>query len=415
MRRALSGIVILVCTVGVSQGQNLDLIPKYASGGNRGMAGVGIGSVSPPSSFDLDPACLAHATQYFASFSELATASKYELNITNSGIASLLYDWGIGRLSIPEITLGGSIAEGWGIGVGYVHRISLLLQSKLRAVTGSTMLNQETGGGLDGYSVAVGGSFSDNMRFGVALYRYAGTMTSEVQGDFHGADLDKSAFLKTILRGWSVRGGVRYEFSPFVAGIVCESPASLSVAANSGFSNDGKYAPLIPAQLPESWQIPFSVGIGAAYEDSAWTVAVDVRSRNYQQSEMRVSLYDLEGAPSWGSITEVRLGLRVYPLSRRDMPLLLGYGYLPQLYSSSEIVGKDVNNQLEVVSLQHTGRNITHLFTAGTSLVLPFGLFHAGLEYTKTQWTMQISGSTVKQQEYTEKKYIYYMMLDVMF
>ncbi|MGB2868956.1 MAG: hypothetical protein WBD36_10925 [Bacteroidota bacterium] len=415
MRTSLPFIIVVLCACDVAYGQNLDLTTKYASGENRGMAGVGIGSVLSAAAFDLDPSSLARAPSYFGSITELAAASKYDLNTTNSGIPSFLLDWGIGQLTIPEMTIGGSVGEGWGIGAGYVHKIAPLLQSQLRAITGSTMLNQKTSGSVDGFAFGLGGSVTDNVLCGVSIYWYHGTLTSDVQGDSHGADLDKSAFLKTKLQGWSLRGGMRYGFGPFVGGVVCETPVTLSVMTNSGFSNDGKYASLIPTQVPQTWQIPFSFGIGASYEDSAWTVALDVRTRSYQQSGIRVALYDLEGEPIWGSVTELRLGLRVYPFSKRDLPLMVGYGYLPQLYSSSTIVGKDVNNLLQVVSLEHTGRNITHLLTAGTSFRLPFGFFHAGLEYAKTQWTRLVSESTLKQQEYTEKKYVYYMTLEMLF
>jgi hypothetical protein len=365
------------------------------------MAGAGSALAQGTAAVNVNPAGLGSLDAIAFSTGHEVEYHRYSLLRENVGNWGFVDDWSATRFVPEYVTAVVPIRANLGIGVGYGTNILPFVDNDRLAITGSSLFHQRTEGSIDALSLAAGLKITDGLQVGMKLSRRSGTVTSNIQGDNHGRDADQWARLESSVKGFGAQVGLLLRGSVFSVGGGVTLPTWLTVTTAKAISPNGSYESLFPLYDKTDWKLPLSVTVGAAYSpDTLWTLVADVEVRKYFSSNVQWNMYEVGGMPTWKDVVVLRAGTEFHPFSPATLPVRLGYAYIPQIYES--IDAKSVGYQ--VVSYTNTGRNIKHLFTAGTSFSLSILDVAVSLEYSVLTWHRDLHDVTNVLDDYTEKR-----------
>jgi hypothetical protein len=365
------------------------------------MAGAGSALAQGTAAVNVNPAGLGTLDAIAFSTGHEVEYHRYSLLRENVGNWGFVDDWSATRFVPEYVTAVVPIRANLGIGVGYGTNILPFVDNDRLAITGSSLFHQRTEGSIDALSLAAGLKITDGLQVGMKLSRRSGTVTSNIQGDNHGRDADQWARLESSVKGFGAQVGLLLRGSVFSVGGGVTLPTWLTVTTAKAISPNGSYESLFPLYDKTDWKLPLSVTVGAAYSpDTLWTLVADVEVRKYFSSNVQWNMYEVGGMPTWKDVVVLRAGTEFHPFSPATLPVRLGYAYIPQIYES--IDAKSVGYQ--VVSYTNTGRNIKHLFTAGTSFSLSILDVAVSLEYSVLTWHRDLHDVTNVLDDYTEKR-----------
>jgi hypothetical protein len=365
------------------------------------MAGAGTAFAQGPASLDLNAAGLGNLDGIAVASGHEVRYHRYTLLRENVGNWGFEDTWSVTRLVPEYLTVVVPVCANLGVGVGYGTSVLPFVDNDRRAITGSSLFHQRTEGSIDALSLAAGFRITDGLQAGVVLSRQAGTVTSSLQGDNHGRDADQWATLESRVRGFGTRVGLLLRGSELSVGGGITLPTSLTITTAKAISPNRSYESLFPPYDETNWKLPFSVTVGAAYSpDTLWTLLVDVEVRKYSSSNAQWNMYEVGGKPAWKDAVVIRAGTEFHPFSLMSLPVRLGYACIPQTYESIDAEGV----AYRVTSYTNTGRNVKHLFTAGTSFSFSIIDLAVSLEYSILTWHWDLHDITTILDDYTEKR-----------
>lgn len=403
MRLSASFVFLMMVWSQQLDAQNLDLLTHYASGKYRGMAGAGMAVVEGVAAVDLNPAGLARTQQISFSASQSTTNYRYSLFRQNIGKWAFNTIWHSSQYNFENILAAVLLGKKIGLGIGYIQKLKPFLKNSRRAITGSSLINQEMDGSVYALTLASGITVTKNILLGISLARYTGAVTSNLQGDNHGSELYKSARLESDLKGVNFEFGLIFKTEKFNAGVTFAPPFELTVDTQKQISADNSYAALFPNYDHAKWKMPWIGRVGFAYTAHAnWTFALDLETHHYESSDVRLNLVEFGGAPNWKDSNILRAGFEFYPFRRPHLPVRLGYAHIPQLYASNRAVG--VGNS--ILSYENTKQNIKRLFSAGTTLSYANFNLNLGFEYATLEWHRDLQTLDSIFDDYKEKNYV---------
>jgi hypothetical protein len=390
--------MFLACT---ALGQNLDLTPELWSGRDRGMGGAGSALAQGTTTLDVNPAGLGSLDVITFATGHEVEYHHYSLLRENVGAWGFVDTWRASRFVPGYLVAVVPIRANLGIGVGYGTSVLPFVDNDRRAITGSSLFHQRTEGSINALSLAAGFRITDGLQVGMKVSRHSGSVTSSLQGDNHGRDVDQWARLESSVEGFGAQLGLLLRGSAFSVGGGVELPTSVTITTVESISPDRSYQSLFPPYDETNWKLPLSVTVGAAYlPDSLWSLVADVEFRKYSSSNVQWNMYEVGGTPTWKDVVVLRAGTEFHPFSPVMLPVRLGYAYIPQIYESIDARGV----AYQVTSYTNTGRNIKHLFTAGTSFSFSFLDLAVSLEYSVLTWHRELHDVTTVLDDYTEKR-----------
>jgi hypothetical protein len=373
------------------------------------MANAGMAGVSDIVAIDFNPAGLA--SQHRISFSVASSSAYHRYSLFRQNVGNWAFDegWNESRFSFDHAGAGVRLGERLSFGVGYFRKIDPFTDNDRRAITGSSLFHQTTSGGIEALIIGSSIKLSEHFMTGASLHFNSGTITSQIRGDDHGRETHKWAVLQNDIDGVNGQFGVIFKMQKFSAGITVSTASGLNAEANTQISENRDYESLFPAYDRTTWKLPLIVGVGFAYTGyKNWLFAFDFETQRFEESNLQLNLYEFGGQPNWKCINIFRAGVEVYPFKSASVPLRLGYSYTPQLYASNNSVGV----QNTVLEYDETKQNVKHLFAAGTTLSHANFSFHLGFEYAILQWHRDWQTSMVILDDYTEKKYNIFGVLE---
>jgi hypothetical protein len=385
-----------------AKAQNSDLLFRYYSGSYNSMGETGIAASQNIPSFDLNPAALVNSNSINVSLSQKIKFYSYDLDRISSTVGGTTFVWDKTQWLFEYGALTFPVTENLIIGAGVFQKLNPQLINKKRAVTFSDLFTQETSGSVYAAAGTICYSFSNSFSAGLNVYKYFGTITSNVVGDNHGNDADKWAKLESNLNGINLKLGFLFKQENWAAGVTLESPFKMKVDAAKQISANRLYEYLFPDYESADLNMPFVIGAGFSYKESAnWLFEADYESRQYKSSEVQFNLYEFGGQPAWNSINILRVGAQYITNGDYQIPFRAGYEYVPQLYYSGNSTGQSNS----VSSYVNTDRNIKHILTLGTSLNIKNLVIDLAFEYSILKWRQVLIVPQTINDDYTETNY----------
>ena len=368
------------------------------------MGGTGLATNNDNSSFDINPAVL---TNYFSTNISLATNFNYysyNLLRISDQVGGTTWDWGNSKLTFEQASVVYPLNKIFSIGVGIFQKLEPQLVNKKRAITFSDLFSQETKGGVYSAAFSAGIKIIKEISLGISVYNYFGNIESKVIGDNHGYDIDKWAYLESKLSGINFRGGMLILKDNWSVGLVFETPFNMNVIANSDISSDSYFKSLLPEYDQSKLNMPWILGVGFSFNGyENWLFEIDVETRQYKKSEVKFNLYEFGGLPVWETTNIFRVGVQYFDKEELNIPVRVGYAYIPQLYYSNNSVGVSNN----IISYNNTSRNIKNVFTMGTAVKFSFVKVNLNLEYSIVKWDRTLVVPFTITDEYSEKDFIF--------
>jgi hypothetical protein len=368
------------------------------------MGATGLAANNNNSSFDINPAVL---TNYFSkNISLAANFNYYNYNLLriSEQVGGTTWDWGSSKLTLEQASVVYPLNKIFSIGVGIFQKLDPQLVNKKRAITFSDLFSQETKGGVYSAAFSAGIKIIKEISLGISVYNYFGNIESRVTGDNHGYDIDKWAFLESKLSGINFRGGMLIIKDNWSAGLVFETPFKMNVNSNSDISSDAYFKSLLPEYDQTELNMPWILGVGFSFNGyENWLFEIDVETRQYNKSKVKFNLYEFGGIPVWETTNIFRAGVQYYDKEELNIPVRVGYAYIPQLYYSNNSVGVSNN----IISYNNTSRNIKNVFTMGTAVKFSFVKVNLNLEYSIVKWDRTLVVPFTITDEYSEKDFIF--------
>ncbi|RKY83386.1 hypothetical protein DRQ09_10145 [candidate division KSB1 bacterium] len=261
------------------------------------------------------------------------------------------------------------------------------------------MFHHNTYGSVYALTLSSGFKLKNNILIGINFYRYSGIITSKIKGDNHGRDSDKWASLENSLNGMNFRIGLIFKRKKINLGFILESPYKMNVKVKKSISEIRTFEYLFPNYNQTKWNMPLIIGAGICFKGyKNWKFNLDLEKQQYKKSDVKLCLYEFGGEPNWKDIFIIRTGIELYPFKWKNLPIRIGYAYLPQLYASNISEGKDNR----VLSYKDTEQNIKHLFTTGTTVKFSKFYLNIGLEYSFLKWRRDYNTYIFVKDDYTE-------------
>lgn len=368
------------------------------------MGRTGLATNNDNSSFDINPAVL---TNYFSTNISLAANfnyNNYNLLRISEQVGGTTWDWGSSKLTFEQASVVYPLNKIFSIGVGIFQKLEPQLVNKKRAITFSDLFSQETKGGVYSAAFSAGIKIIKEISLGISVYNYFGNIESKVIGDNHGYDIDKWAYLESKLSGINFRGGMLILKDNWSVGLVFETPFNMNVIANSDISSDSYFKSLLPEYDQSKLNMPWILGVGFSFNGyENWLFEIDVETRQYKKSEVKFNLYEFGGLPVWETTNIFRVGVQYFDKEELNIPVRVGYAYIPQLYYSNNSVGVSNN----IISYNNTSRNIKNVFTMGTAVKFSFVKVNLNLEYSIVKWDRTLAVPFTITDEYGEKDFIF--------
>lgn len=389
--------------------QNLDLHSKYFSGKYYGMAGVGAGISGGVNTMDINPGSgFVNNTTYSISYN--INIFSYDLSRTNADLFGIYeYDWKRIWHNPGNISVAFPVNDKTCVGVGIIRKLNPYIQNESRALTMSKLFEQETTGGL--YALMLSGVYrlNEKLSTGINLYGYYGQSRSEINGDVHGADLDKWAILKNDLSGMNFRLGLLYSTENYNIGLVYETVYKLIVRPNRNLSEDKKYEYLLPLENKYKWKRPSVFRAGFSYKGIKNALfSFDIESRPYSNTDISLNVWEYAGLPDWQNIWMIRTGIESFPFKNKNIPFRIGYGYIPQLYSSNNSYGVAYT----IDYYENINRINKQMITTGFSFPLDKIIVNIGISYGFFKWNRKIQTLMTVEEYYKEKNIFFNFCLD---
>ncbi len=385
-----------------NKAQNSDLLFRYHSGSYNSMGETGIAASQSISSFDLNPATLINPSSINISFSQKVKFYSYDLDRISSTVGGTTFVWDKTQWSFEHGALTYPVTGNLIVGVGVFQKLNPQLINKKRAVTFSDLFTQETSGSVYAAAGTICYSFSNSFSAGLNVYKYFGTITSSVVGDNHGNDADKWANLASKLSGINLKLGLLLKQESWTAGLTVESPFKMNVDAAKQISANRLYEYLFPNYESTDLNMPFVIGAGFSYKESAnWLFEADYESRQYKSSDVQLNLYEFGGKPVWNNINILRAGVQYTTNGDYQIPFRAGYEYVPQLYYSGNSTGQSNT----VSNYVNTDRNIKHILTLGTSLNIKKLVLDLAFEYSILKWHQVLVVPQTINDDYTDTNF----------
>ena len=398
-------IFILILFTNKSSAQNLDFGFINSSGKYRSMAGAGIGMIEGISAIDLNPGGLIDTHHKSISLSQSVDYYSYNLYRLNENVGAVNFDWDITKYNIDNILIALPIKKNIVLGMGCLQKTKSYTVNNKRALTWSHLFNQTTRGNIYALTFSSSYRINNKLSVGISFYKYLGTITSKVRGENHGNDTSKWATLKNKFSGINCKVGLIFKTKQFRTGLIIEAPGKLNVNADKSISKDKSYNSLLPNYDHLKYEMPLILGVGFAYtgfKDILFTM--DFETRQYKKSDLQINLFEFGGRPNWENMNIFRLGTELFPFNvKKNLPLRLGYGYIPQLYASNNSTGYGNDNYEYIDSDQ----NVKHLLTIGTTLKFQNFLINLSFEHTILHWHRNLNSTWYVKDDYSEKIFIF--------
>lgn len=381
-------------------GQNLDLQNSSSSGKHRGLAGGGLALAQGHTGVDLNPAGLEALTTIQLSVSAFETYHSYQLvNERKEEQLSRIFRWQKYQTALKNLQLSFPVGVGTGISLGFLNRATPYLYNQRRALTWSPLFNQLTTSNISTVMVAGGHRFSTQWSAGLTVFRYLGTLSSEIHGENHGNDTDKWATMDSRFSGNGLNLGFLYQTGQFRLGLTFEPALTLAIETDTANSSDELYSNLFPEYSNTEWKTPSQVGLGGAFFfGGQFSVVLDLVYQDYQPTVFQPNLYEYGGSPTWEDVLSLRLGLE-WLAGGKTPPLRFGFARLPQIYASTiktQIIDQDA-------TVKAGAQNIKRLFTVGSGLEFGNSLLNVTLEHAVLTWHGDLFTYVQIEDAYTER------------
>ena len=403
MKISSSIITLILLSVVSLKAQNSALLFKYFSGGYMSMGGTGLAANNNISSFDVNPALVTNYSSIKISLTTNFKYYNYNLLRISSQVGGTTWDWSNSKLSVEEASIVYPLNHSLTFGFGVFQKLDPHFVNKKRAITFSDLFSQETKGNIYSLALSAGIKLNEIISLGVSAYYYSGNINSRVIGDNHGNNLDKWVFLESNLHGINFRSGILIKKENWSAGIVIEAPFKMKVNTTNELSSNTYFEYLLPEYEQTYLNMPWIFGVGFSFNGyKNWLAEIDIETRQYKESNARFNLYEFGGLPVWEGINIFKVGIQYLDENKLNIPIRVGYSYIPQLYYSNNSVG--ISNI--ITGYTNTDRNVKHVFTIGTKLIIYLLTINLNLEYSIIKWDRSLMVTHTITDEYYEKNFI---------
>jgi hypothetical protein len=398
MRNLLTSIVLVFLSINDLSAQNADLNFITSAGKYHGLGGAGIAIATSTDAFDLNPAGLSASSSVVFSLTQNLNYYDYSLYRRNAGVGAIIFNWDRWRYSLQNGVVTMPFGKRFTLAAGFLEKLDPFVRNNRHAITWSSMFRQTTNGHVNALSAAAGVRFLEKFSFGMMVYRYFGTITSEIQGENHGNDAGKWARLENNFSGWSFKLGSQLKLGMINIGATVEFPYKLNVKATSHVSSDQLYKNYLPGYKQTHWQRPITTGFGFAYTGIRnFTFLLDYEYHGQDNSDVQLNLFEFGGHPNWKKSQVVRTGCEI---KLWQYPIRVGYASFPQQYASNISEGQGNT----IISYKNTSQNKQSLFTAGTSLAMKKYEVNIALNYGIINWHRDLNTTWQIRDEFTEHR-----------
>ncbi len=404
-------IVIVLANFFAAQlrAQNSDLLFRTTGDKYRSMASAELALANDASALVSNPSALAFTRGITFALSANAAIHSYSLLRRNSNGTAFDLEAQKTTKQFDEAALAFALGPRFGIGLGYFRKLTPYVDNDRRAITGSVLFHQTTSGSMHALRLASGFKMSERFSLGAALDYNSGAITSAIRGDNHGRETHKWARLEHKFSGLNFQAGASFHASKFRAALRASTPSALHVQAHTKISDEQDYAVYFPSYQQLDFALPTIIAAGIAFTGSArWTLAMDFETQRFKTSPLQLHLYEFGGAPNWKSANVWRIGLEWLPFEKINLPLRLGYAYVPQLYASNQAVGAQNN----ISSYRDTKQNLRHLLALGTSLAVRAYVWSFGVEYSFLKWHRELQVANTVLDDFREVQLSFFSALE---
>ena len=388
--------------------QNLDFIPTNFSGNMTSAGNSGVAIVSGVNSIFLNPAGINLTSGTELLFSIKGEYYSYRLlNYLHNKDLGRIFSDGKFKPVYPNFLIKAKVNKKIGVGVGYVNYISPFLVNSKRAITWSTLYDQETKGSIKGLIVGVGFNYNSNLFVGFNMSKYNGKITSGIQGDNHGADKGKQLKLINNLSGWNFKIGSQLNLNRYNLGIAVSSPIKFISNTTTELSRDSLYKSLIPENKKSSISFPinFAFGIAFDYSDDI-TIMFDLLTYFVNNSKIRLNIFEYGGGPNWKNNFGINTGFVYLSDNNLNSPIKFGYSFQPQIYSSIN----SFEEENHAIKIEYKNQNYKHSFSFGSSIKHHDTIIDYGIKYSFLKWHRDHKiASYVTEDTYVERQYIFFI------
>jgi len=395
-------------------GQIIDLGALNFSGKYQTMGGAGIGIVKGISSIDLNPAGLAGTEKLSFLVSQNYKYYKYDLlrggdgSIFNKNRSAMPFEWNKKVYDFRNLSIAYPVTPNLSLGIGFIQKLNPFIYNRQRALTWSGLFHHDLFGSVYALVVSSGYKIQENLYAGISFYNYAGIIHSTIKGDNHLKDRNKWANLDNDLSGMNFRAGMQYIRGKISTGLVFETPYTMTVKTEKDMSPEGLYQRFLPLYDQAEWEMPWIIGFGFAFTgNEKWTFTLDLESRHYKESDVRLNLFEYAIGPNWKDPLILRTGLELFPWKWRNLPLRMGYAYIPQLYATDVTMSTDKN----LNDNSGSGQVVKHLVSAGTGFSFSQFTLDIGCEYYFLNWNRTFHTTITVEDDYRETDIILFMTL----
>jgi len=401
---------VLICFLfsSIIFSQNLDFIPTNFSGNMTSTGNSGVAIVSGVNSIFLNPAGINLLNGTEILFSIKGEYYSYRLlNYLHNKDLGRIFSDGKFKPVYPNILIKTNVNKKIGVGIGYINYLSPFLINSKRAITWSTLYNQETKGSIKGIIFGLGYNYNSNLSGGINISKYNGRITSEIQGDNHGTNKGKQLELITNLTGWNIKIGSQLYLNRGSFGFVVSSPIKFISNITTELSRDSLYKNLIPENNKSSISVPFNFTFGCTFDYSDnITIMFDLLTYFVNKSDLGLNIFEYGGDPSWKNNVGINTGFVYLSDKNLNYPIKFGYSFQPQIYSSIN----SFEEENHAIKIEYKKQNIKHSFSFGSSFKHQNTIIDYGIKYSFLKWNRDYKTvSYLTEDNYLERQYMFFM------
>lgn len=385
MKKYIVVLFTLFLVLGLHAQESFNL--KGAGARALGMGGAFIAVCDDATASSWNPAGLTQLKSPEAAFSCLFNKTKYEYDVEDFEETDMShFAFNFGSLAMPLVVAEKNLV----VAIAYQRHIDLYFKDEYEWAEGSDYdeYTEETTGGIDAISPAVGIQLTDQIAAGITFNLWRGgpkdTWESNTYYDDHPYWDNVEYFDSTYkfdsemkFPGFNVIFGVLADFPPLKVGGIIRTPVTFSREYEESWEwNESWYNTNTGTWVYNDddgtmdWEselkFPMMMGIGIAAQPTPnLTIAFDYDMRPYSKSEIQYTVTGEYYDPGWEDCNEIRLGMEYLFIGPNSVfPVRLGYRTDPKFYTDAEeeqVVGK--------------------VFSLGAGLVMGNFMIDGALEY----------------------------------
>ncbi len=384
MKKYIVVLFTLFLVLGLHAQESFNL--KGAGARALGMGGAFIAVCDDATASSWNPAGLTQLKSPEAAFSCLFNKTKYEYDVEDFEETDMShFAFNFGSLAMPLVVAEKNLV----VAIAYQRHIDLYFKDEYEWAEGSDYdeYTEETTGGIDAISPAVGIQLTDQIAAGITFNLWRGGPKTEKDEEIHydyafydGWLVDDYNYTyegesEMKFPGFNAILGVLVDFPQVKIGGIIRTPVTFSREKDSTYSwNESFYylGTLYEGSGDDTgaWEselkFPMMMGIGIAAQPTPnLTIAFDYDMRPYSKAEKQYTVTGEYYDPEWEDCNEIRLGMEYLFIGPNSVfPVRFGYRTDPKFYTDAE-------------DEQVVGR----VFSFGAGLVMGNFMIDGALEY----------------------------------